>query len=412
MTLKKTRFTTDGYKLSVGQVFWRWNMLYNMKVEGRYMFVDRDNRYYPSGFAERLREKFEENADLPAHQEIANYLGYRYPFLLGDYINWYNRVFYFDPSQIDLSQKDGKLRIFYEGPIHTVAHHEIISLFDISNLITETFGYKPKYGWQDEVHHDAKVLKEKGVTHSHGGGRRALSRVHHDEVLGILAQYKKDLESPGGFYGESFIDMAWEHNLPIMGTMGHEYPMACSGIWGVRDANKKAREIWHQEYGRNLGYWLDDTWGSDFSDAEITAEEVARLSGFRQDSQKFEKYVDDKIALLERLKVDNSKKQIIASEGLKTLKDIIKVVEYRPGNFNRAALLGKKWSNNSCYTGNDRFGKPSMGYNIVNKLVSVRVNGGKWHDVCKLSDDMSKAIGSQSAIDEANEARRQVLGAA
>lgn len=405
MTFKINRFTTDSYKLTVGYVFWRWNMILNMNVWGEYMFVDRDKRQYPPGFADRLKDKFLEFSELPSRPDIASYYADQCRYVPVEYINWYDNVFYFDPSQIDLSQKGGELRIFYRGPLHTVCHHEIISLRAISDLITEMFGYKPNYGWQDPIDYTLKTIKQKGVTNSHGGGRRALSRDHHNDVLGIATKYKKGEGDAGGFYGESMVDMAWAHGLKIMGTMGHEFPEACAGIWGVENANKMARKIWHEVYGRNVGYWLDDTWGSDWSDKEITKEEVQRLTGFRHDSGPFNWYVDQKIALLERLKEPNTNKQIITSEGLKTLEDIIHTVEYKPGNFVRGSLLGKILSNNSCNTGNDRFGKPSMGYNIVNKLMRVGVGDKNPKDVCKLSNEPSKAVGSPEAVAEAIAAR-------
>ena len=409
MTFRINRYTTDSYKLTVGYVFWRWNMILNMNVWGEYQFVDRDDRQYPPGFADRLRDKFAEISELPPRPEIAAYYADQCRYVPSDYINWYDNVFYFDPNQIDLSQKGGRLRIFYRGPLHTVNHHEIISLRAISDLITETFGYQPRYGWQDPIHHILKTIKQKGVTHSHGGGRRALSRDHHNDVLGIASKYKKGAGDLGGFYGESMVDMAWAHGLKIMGTMGHEFPEACAGIWGVKEANRMARKIWHETYGRNVGYWLDDTWGSDWSDAEITAEEVRRLTGFRHDSGPFDRYVDQKIALLERLKEPNTNKHIITSEGLKTLEDIIHTVEYKPGNFVRGALLGKILSNNSCYVGSNENGQPRMGYNIVNKLMRIGIGGNTPKDVCKISNEESKAVGSVEAIAEAKAARAEAL---
>lgn len=404
MTFGINRFSTDHYKHTVGGVFYHWNKVLNMNVQAEYMFVDRDNRQYPAGFADRLWEKFIENSELPPKPDIAAYYTDQCRYVSPEYINWYDNVFYFDHNQIELSQKGGGLRIFYRGPIHTVNHHEIISLRRISDLITEMFGYKPNYGWQDPIHHLLKTIKQKGVTSSHGGGRRALSRDHHNDVLGIATKHKKGVGDKGGFYGESFVDMAWAHGLPFMGTMGHEFIEACAGIWGVENANRKAREIWHDFYGKNVGYWLDDTYGSDWSDKEITREEVQRLKGFRQDSKEFDVYVDDKIALLERLQVPNADKHIISSEGLNSIEDIVHTVEYKPGNFERSSLLGKILSNNSCDTGPDRFGRRSMGYNIVNKLVRIKVGNGEWKDVCKLSDQPSKAVGSQKAIAEARAA--------
>ncbi|KKT73472.1 MAG: Nicotinate phosphoribosyltransferase [Candidatus Collierbacteria bacterium GW2011_GWB1_44_6] len=408
MILPKTRYTTDGYKLSVGYIFWYWNMVRGMDVQGRYMFVDRDGRQYPKTFADQLREKFFENAELPARPEISRYTADNWPFIPEEYLRWYDRVFYFDPSQIDLSQKGGDLWIYYEGPLHTVNHHEIISLFDISNLITENFGYKPKYRWQDRVHHDARILKERGVTHSHGGGRRANSRKHHDEVLGILSQYKEGVEKKGGFFGESFIDMAYEHNLMIMGTMGHEFPMACAGIWGVENANRMARKIWRELYGKNLGYWLDDTWGTEWSDKEMTAQEAKDFRGSRHDSWPFERYVDQKLNFYKRRGVDSREKEIISSEGMKTLEDIVHTTEYKAGKFKPASLLGKFWTNYECVPEIPTV-SPRTGYNIVNKLVAVKVGDGPWKDVCKLSNDISKAVGKPEAIAEAIAARDAAL---
>ncbi len=408
MTLQKTRYTTDGYKLTVGYMFWFWNMIRGMDIQGRYMYVDRDGRQYPNTFADQLKDRFLENAELPAHPEISRYVGEKYPFLPENYLKWYDRVFFFDHNQIDLSQKGGDLRIFYEGPIHTTNHHEIISLFDISTLITKNFGYAPVYGWQDRIHHDARVLKEKGVIHSHGGGRRANSREHHHDVLGILAQYKKAVDGAGGFYGESFVDMAWDHNLNIMGTMGHEYIMACAGIWGYENANKMARKLWLEMYGKNLGYWLDDTYGTEWSDHEMTALEAESFSGSRHDSWPFDWYVDQKLGMYKRLRVDNRKKSIITSEGMKTLKDIIHTVEYRAGEFNPASLLGKYWTNYNCVPRIPTVSK-RMGYNIVNKLVAVKVGNGPWKDVCKLSNDVSKAVGKPEAIAEVTAIREAAM---
>jgi nicotinate phosphoribosyltransferase len=410
MTLGKTRYTTDGYKISVGNEFYYWNTVRGLDVKGRYMFVDREHRQYPNTFADQLREKFLENGELPARPEISDYIATKWPFIPNDYLKWYDRVFYFDPSQIDLSQRGGDLRIFYEGPLHTVCHHEIISLFDISTLITKNFGYKPQYGWQSRVHHDAKVLKEKEVTHSHGGGRRANYREHHDEVLGILSQYKKGPEDKGGFFGESFIDMAWEHNLMIMGTMGHEYPMACAGIWGIENANIMARKKWLEMYGKNLGYWLDDTWGTEWSDKDMTEEEARKFRGSRHDSWPFERYVDEKLSMYKRLSIDSREKEIVTSEGMKTLEDIIHTTEYRAGEFKPASLLGKYWSNYECVTDEPQAISPITGYNIVNKLVAVQVGNGPWVDVCKLSNDISKAVGKPEAIASAIAARNKAMG--
>ena len=398
MVLSKTRYTTDGYKLSVGNIFWYWNMILGMKVQGRYKFFDRDNTVYPSTFADQLREKFEENSELPPRPDISEYVASRWPFLPRNYLQWYDNVFYFDKNQIDLSQRGGKLNILYEGPIHTVCHHEIISLHDISNLTTKNFGYKPDYGWKEVIEYNARVLQERGVRHSSGGGRRALSREHHEEVLGIISKYPKTEDTIGGLTGESFIDEAWNFNLMIMGTMGHEYPMACAGIWGYEKANAMARKIWIEQYGKNLGYWLDDTFMTEVSDRDMDAKTANTFKGSRWDSGPFDWYVDSRIALYEKLGIKSSTKDIIASNSLKNMEEILHTIEYRTGEFKPASLLGGFWANNSCNTGLNRLGKPKRGYNIVNKLVAIKVGDGEWTDICKLTNDLSKAIGTPEEI--------------
>ena len=70
MTFSINRFSTDSYKHTVGEVFYNWNKVLNMNIQAEYMFVDRDRRQYPPGFADRLWEKFIENSELPPRPDV------------------------------------------------------------------------------------------------------------------------------------------------------------------------------------------------------------------------------------------------------------------------------------------------------------------------------------------------------
>ena len=133
----KGKYDTDYYKLTMGNYFWRLNMLQNRQVDALYQFVDRDGREYSPRFADELKDLAIERSEFSPNPYIASDILSRAPDMPSDFIQWYDQIFFHDPNQLDQSVKDKKLRIFEKGTIHTSTHHEIPVLTNISTFITK-----------------------------------------------------------------------------------------------------------------------------------------------------------------------------------------------------------------------------------------------------------------------------------
>lgn len=360
-----------------------------LKIDARYEFKDRDNRVFKDGFAEKLQEKIDARAELGPDPYVASDLMSKWPFIPEDFIRWYNYVFFHDTSQIDLSQNNGKLRLVVEGPIHTSTHHEIPVLRDIACLVTETEGRKPPYGWQQQAKERAEFLYNNGIAYAEGGGRRPFSEEVHEESLKIYSEFRKR-EGFGGLTGTSWVPYASDLNLMAMGTMAHEYVQANAGIYGYENANHMAMQGWVDTYGKRLGYYLPDTFTTDVALRDFNHYFANLFEGTRQDSMNPFDYVDKLINHYQRLGINSSKKSIIFSNSIRTLDEIVKINNYRQGEFIRRFLLGGFITNNIGY---DPF-------NMVLKLVAIRIAGGPWIDLCKISDEKGKVMGKPEAVAE------------
>lgn len=385
--MEATKFGTDGYKLSMGNIFWDMNVHQKMAIQGRYQFVDRGHFKYPTGFAKRLWEKIVARESLSPRPDIASFVMEKWGFLPHDFVRWYDQVFYHDSSQVDLSEKDGELRLFVEGPIHTSSHHEIPILRDISNMRTADAGHLPRPNWKLEAEERARILYENNVVYSEFGGRRPFS----DEVhYGSLVQCKKWRFQPGkgGLLGTSWIDYAYDLDLMIMGTMAHEYIELMAGIYGYELANKMAMQVWIEYYGKRLGYFLPDTYTTEVAMRDFDYYFADKFGGTRQDSGNPKWYARRLLKQYRDLGIKPETKSITYSNSLKTIDEILDLNNYLLGQFIRTFGLGGFITNNVGYNP----------YNIVLKLVAVKIGNGEWKDVVKLSDDPGKAIGKPEEI--------------
>lgn len=371
----------------MGNIFWFLNMIQRLDIQARYLFIDRDNRIFPKEFSNLLQEEIDSMANLSSNPAIAGYIENKWPFVNQEFIRWYDQVYYHDPSQIDLSQKDGKLRLVVEGPIHTASHFEIPILRTISTLITRFSNNRPKSGWLAEAENNAKLLYKNKVNYSEFGGRRPFSPEVHWGVLEKYAEYRKS-EGKGGLLGTSWVEYAYKLNLMIIGTMAHEYPQMMAALYGYKNANKMAMATWVEHYGKRLGYYLPDTFTTEVALRDFNRKYAGTFEGVRQDSGDTHWFADRMIRHYKSLNIDPQQKSVIYSNSLKTIDEILELNTYRQGQIKRSFGLGGFITNNVGH-------KP---HNMVLKLVAIRVGNGPWIDNVKLSDDPAKSIGKPEEI--------------
>lgn len=384
----RSKWGTDGYKLTMGFIFRHLNVNLGMNIKGRWEYVDRHNTINPAGHADRLIDRLGEYSALSPEPSIENYVVNKWSWMSPDYLRWYNRIFSHDPSQLDISQKDGKLRIITEGPMHTGTHWEIPLLREDADLLTEELGLIPKLDWQQIHEADAKFLYDENIGYAEGGGRRPFSAEHHYDTLAIYSKYRK-VDGRGGLFGTSFFNMAYDFDLMPMGTMGHEYWLLMAGIWGYEEAYKRGMEFWIEHFGK-AGYLLPDTFRTEFALKDFSLRFANFFMGARHDSGDPLWFTNLMINHYQKLGIKPETKSIIYSNSLSDRSEILRIRDYKLDQIQKSDLFGQFITN--------RCGHKAR--NTVSKLVAVKVDNGPWKDVAKLSDDISKAVGKQSEIDK------------
>jgi nicotinate phosphoribosyltransferase len=211
------------------------------------------------------------------------------------------------------------------------------------------------------------------------GTRRRFSAAWQDEVVATLAR-----EVPEYFKGTSNVLLAWKHNLAAIGTMAHEYLQTFQAV-GVqlKEFQKKALEVWVQEYRGDLGIALTDVVGMEAFLADFDLYFAKLFDGVRHDSGDPIVWGEKAIAHYERLKIDPNTKRLVFSDGL-TLKFAFETLY--PIFADRAKPgfgIGTELSND---TGIEPL-------NIVMKLMSCNAQ-----PVAKLSDSPGKALSTDATF--------------
>ncbi len=118
-------------------------------------------------------------------------------------------------------------------------------------------------------------------------------------MVGTLAR-----EVPEYFKGTSNVLLAWKYNLTAIGTMAHEYLQTFQGV-GVqlKEFQKKALEVWVQEYRGDLGIAVTDVVGMDAFLADFDLYFAKLFDGVRHDSGDPILWGEKAIAHYEKLKV-------------------------------------------------------------------------------------------------------------
>lgn len=144
------------------------------------------------------------------------------------------------------------------------------------------------------------------------GTRRRFSKEWHETIIKTLKE-----NIPDNFMGTSNVYYAWKYDLTPVGTMAHEWLMACQAL-GPRlvDSQKFALEHWAQEYRGDLGIALSDVAGFDAFLKDFDMYFAKLFDGCRHDSGDPIEWGEKLIQHYEELRINAASKVAVFSDGL------------------------------------------------------------------------------------------------
>lgn len=363
---------TDLYKLTMMQ-----GILHQFPwVEVEYEFKCRDKGIELRPVARTLNRELDSLCTLSFKQEELEFLS-RLRFMKSDFIQFL-RLFHFQRDYITVDSEGENLEIRIKGPwLHTILF-EVPVLALVNELHFQKMTPEPDFDvGREKLEKKIALVRESneeglGFVFSDFGTRRRFSRIWHEEIIRRL---KDGL--PMNFLGTSNVMLAMKYDLLPIGTMAHEWIMACQAL-GPRlaDSQKYALEHWAQEYRGDLGIALSDTLGFDAFLCDFDMFFSKLFDGCRHDSGDPMTWGDQLIDHYKSMKIDPMWKRAIFSDGL-SFPRALEIARYFRGRINTAYGIGTNLTNDIT----------AEAIQIVIKM--TRCQG---QPVAKISDEPEKQI--------------------
>ena len=323
-----------------------------------------------------VKEQIDTLADLRLAEDEKQWLGEGGIFK-ADYLDWLagHRL---DPSNVNVEATDSGLQIEVHGSWLEVTLFEIYILSIISELYGRSLqtGADPSIGRQrltNKINWLRRYVDpQEGFHFVDFGTRRRFSSAWQRELVETLQR-----EIPDYISGTSNMWLARELNLPVVGTMGHEWLQAHQALTSDLGASqRKALEVWLEEYNGALGIALTDTISMSAFLNDFKGELVQRFTGMRHDSGDPMWWGERAIAHYHQQGIDPMTRTLVFSDGL----DFARAWEIShrfSGQINTSFGIG-------TWLTNDVGGRP---LNMVLKLTTC--NG---QPVAKISDTPGKTM--------------------
>lgn len=307
------------------------------------------------------------------------------PFFRQDYLNWL-RTFRYDPQQVIVENRDGKLHIRIAGPWREVIMWEVPLLAVISEVVhrRRSAQVTPE---QAVAHLQTKLAQFKTLAGDLDlsrfklmdfGTRRRFSQGVQQAIVSTLQAEFPYLS------GTSNYDLAHQLGLVPVGTQAHEWFQAHQQISPVlANSQRAALQAWLDEYPDQLGIALTDCITMDAFLRDFGPQFAERYQGLRHDSGDPVEWGEKAIAHYEKLGIDPMSKTLVFSDNL----DLDKALTLYRHFYQRINLGFGIGTRLTCYIPGV---KP---LNIVIKLVECK---GK--PVAKLSDSPGKTICQDQAF--------------
>ncbi len=364
-----------------------------------YQFIDRGNiTNITSGYIDLLGQRIDAMPMLVLKEDERIWLS-QFDFFPVKYLD-YLENFRFDPREVEFSlSANHNLKLEVRGNWANTILWEVPLLALISEtyyeIIDTNWEKNPKFYYEKSRQKGLRLSKA-GCIFSDFGTRRRRSYAMHEEVVRAFSELPHFLPSgKSAFAGTSNVHLARKFGLQPIGTMAHEWIMGHAGLFGIRDANRHALEVWRNVFAGQLSIALTDTYTTDLFLLDFDKELSEHYDGVRQDSGSPIFFTDDIIAHYQKHGIDPATKKIIFSDSL----NVEKAIEYHNyvgSNANPSFGIGTHFTN-------DFENSPAL--DIVIKMASINDI-----PVVKISDDIAKATGDSKFEQEAIEIINNAIG--
>ena len=368
----QTLLDTDAYKLHMQQAVFHQYHDVHVSAEFRCRGDDLLGIY-----ADAIREQVDAMQHLRLQDDEYQWLS-GLPFFRADYLNWL-RSFRYDPSQVVITNDQGRLSIHLAGSWREVIMWEVPLLAVISEVVHR---YRsPEAGVSEAL----ATLEEKLANFSQMTAGLDMSRFRLMD-FGTRRRFSRDvqqaiverLQQEPWFVGTSNYDLARRLNLTPMGTQAHEWFQAHQQISPeLATSQRAALAAWLTEYPDQLGIALTDCITMDAFLRDFGPEFASRYQGLRHDSGDPVEWGEKAIAHYQKLGIDPLSKVLVFSDNL-DLKKALDLYRHFSARVNLSFGIGTRLTCDIPQV------KP---LNIVIKLVEC--NG---RPVAKLSDSPGKTI--------------------
>ena len=367
-----TLLDTDAYKLHMQQAV--FHQYHDVQVAAEFRCRGDD---LLGIYADAIREQVDAMQHIRLQDDEFQWLS-SLPFFKEDYLQWL-RNFRYDPSQVKISNDNGKLHIRLEGPWREVIMWEVPLLAVISELVHRFRSPEAS------VELALTTLEQKLVDFAQLTDSLDMSRFRLMD-FGTRRRFSREvqqaiverLQQEPWFVGTSNYDLARRLNLTPMGTQAHEWFQAHQQISPeLATSQRAALAAWLDEYPNQLGIALTDCITMDAFLRDFGPEFATAYQGLRHDSGDPLEWGEKAIAHYQKLGIDPMSKVLVFSDNL-DLSKAVGLYRHFSSRVNLAFGIGTRLTCDIPQV------KP---LNIVIKLVECN---GK--PVAKLSDSPGKTI--------------------
>ena len=204
------------------------------RAKVRYKFINRANTIFPNNFDNVLKDEILKMSSLKADDEQLNYfqqISYYLPPTYFDFLRGYR----YNPDEVKIELKDGKLDVTIEGYWYRTILWEVPLLALISELY---FRETNQPIWEQNTIKEVAAQKAQffaqiGANFADFGTRRRYSAANQDMIVATLKQ-----NASKNFVGTSNVYFAYKFGLTPIGTQAHEWIMFHAAKYGLLLANK------------------------------------------------------------------------------------------------------------------------------------------------------------------------------